>query len=278
MATSNDWGEEYPEAVLEEVEMNALYLVLLIVACGALGGVGGAMGMKRSESNNSGPWYQRYLKHAFLGILAALVVPFFLAIAAIGDNGGGLISNLMTGFEQSETDGARGDWWNSLFVLVGLCILSAYAAQSFLESMASRLMKQIEEDLSDQQKRTEQVEAKVAQTQNDLNAANASLQAAIDIAPVTSAFAASRLGFIADKFPEFDLTKARTPISEEMLFRGMGMPYDESAAGLVSELEDGAVIRRVLSPENKEELVLTNFGERLLAAMDVPKGQDGEIV
>lgn len=256
--------------------MEALHLGLLIVTCGALGGVGGAIGMKAPESNDSGEWHQRYLKHAFLGILAALVVPFFLAIATIGDTDGGLISNLMDSVKESGDANSRGDWWNSFFVLVGLCILSAYAAQSFLESMASRLMKQIEKDLNDQQKRTDQVEAKVTQTQNDLNAANASIQAVVEVAPVTSAFAASKLGFIADKFPRFDLTKARTPISEEMLFRGAGMPYDESALGLVSELEDGAVIRRVLSPDNKEELVLTSFGERLLAAMDFPKGSDGE--
>ena len=82
-----------------------------------------------------------------LGVAAALVVPVFLQLAAVGTDGGGLVSRFVT--EYMKTDGALAVAAESLFTIIGFCVLAAVSSRAFLQTMSQRLMERAEKKASE---------------------------------------------------------------------------------------------------------------------------------
>lgn len=81
-------------------------------------------------------------KNVLLGLLAALVVPLFLVLAAPGQNNS-IIKQLMSNATPAD------EWWSHLLVLMGFCIVAALTAQRFLQTLSERLLQEAKKDADD---------------------------------------------------------------------------------------------------------------------------------
>lgn len=132
----------------------AFAVVASILSAGFLGGVGGAL-LKDDLRRQTGPngsrslgldWWV-LLKAVVLGVLAAFVVPLFLELAAPGADEG-VVATLMSPCDTTSSNNpcSPGERWSHLLVLVGFCIVAAVWAQSFLETIRDKVLREAKEE------------------------------------------------------------------------------------------------------------------------------------
>lgn len=93
---------------------------------------------------NAPPWGKNplYYQNILLGIAAAMVVPVFLQIAAVGVDDS-LITNFLTKTSAaSPTIDDLASGYTSLASIGGFCILAAVSSRSFLTTLSQRLLNQ----------------------------------------------------------------------------------------------------------------------------------------
>lgn len=182
----------------------------------------------------------------YLGVIAAFVVPVFLSIASVGSNEG-LITKLFEGALAGEAKADK--WWSQLLILVGLCIVASYGAQSFLDNMHSALLKK----LIDQQ---DEQAGLIEQSIQIANNANRKGEEALKSGPNTN--------------PD---TAVSAPVSDAAMYRlaellrkpGRSIPVQSGGEqtfpkDLIKELLDRAMIDETTSIDGTKEFKLNDYG------------------
>ncbi len=156
--------------------MSVTFVIATVAVAGLAGGVGGALASDEFVSTRTGPdgtpqivngrkvlvtnWWA-FRKRVVLGLLAAFVVPLFLVLAAPLQEKS-IVSELMlekcVNFGDEHCTNVN-VWWNNLLVLVGFCVISAFVAQNFLESVAERLLREAKEKAADAMAQAETAES-----------------------------------------------------------------------------------------------------------------------
>ena len=158
-----------------------LYIILVIVFGGIIGGIAGAV-MKllpldsteiiELDAKKRRQLLLRLCVHAFLGIVAALVVPLFLELAAPGQTGG-LVDQMLADDPQNLE--------SNLLIFGGFCVVVALSAQSFLRSISERLLKEAREDAKQAKKVAKSAIAEAQVAREDAEDANTRAEEAEEV-------------------------------------------------------------------------------------------------
>ena len=158
---------------------NLAILIVVMLLAGLLGGLVNyflRVPEKAHVSNES--WLRRFRANRLLhqcllmGVAAALVVPVFLQIAALGvDNN--IVTNFLTkaGGAGSAQDLASA--YSSLALVGGFCVLAAISSPTFLQNLSAKILQQVAEvksaaDEASSQARQARGEAETAQERTEL--------------------------------------------------------------------------------------------------------------
>lgn len=136
---------------------------LVTLACGLLGGYGGYLieqnKLETSVANNHAKIAenQLYLRMSLvLGVIAALTVPAFLQIMALGSGTTTLFKGVLSG---------EPDKW---FVYAGFCLVAGVSGQQFVRKLSSRLLDEAISDSKEALSKIEKAKDEVEEIREDL--------------------------------------------------------------------------------------------------------------
>lgn len=195
-------------------------IVLMMLSCGALGGLINFFLLDEKQDSAAKPWWQ----HAVIGIGASFMVPLFLNMISSG-----LIDQIQGSSSQPPD-------YSKLLVLAGFCLVAAISSRAFITSMSDRVLREVKEVKQEAAKAQEEAaEAKatmetfVERDDDDGDATEVTAQSHKALAPLVlsedekavmhvmanSSFAMRSLSGISRQ-AEFDQTRANVAITSLM--------------------------------------------------------------
>lgn len=111
--------------------------IAIIVGAGLIGGLAAALADEAVRPESSRRTYGRYL---LLGVIASACVPLFLSLVR---------SKLTQDMFQLTADKATGqrfpDYYESYLVFIGICLIAAFSARRFIDSISKQVLQRLEE-------------------------------------------------------------------------------------------------------------------------------------
>lgn len=245
-------------------------IISAIVLGGLIGGSGSAIMQDvvkvSNDSRGAGRLsvdYVTLVKCLCLGVVAAVAVPFFLAVATLGDSQGLLSKILEAG------DGKSADQWKSFFVLLAFCTLAAVSAQRFLQSLEEKILKRVD----DAEAKADAAELKVSAMQEETRDAIEAVED-MTVAIDDPTAVADGVGEEADHALRAIIAAPQKLPSLKDLEQAWKGPAGRLIQGL-NALEQAGLVRKV--PEDREHQArwrLREWGKRRLYRVETPSKED----
>ncbi|MFN4277374.1 MAG: YEATS-associated helix-containing protein [Ferrovibrio sp.] len=152
-----------------------ILILCVIVSTGMLGGIANyLLSNSRPQSDDPAggtPALQlSWLGYAFLGIIAALIVPLFLSLAQSS-----LLDDIIKATCNDEpTNGAAqsancSSLYGKLFIFAGFCLLAAFSSRAFLQGMSEKLLNDMKRSVENAQRSIQRTNEKLDEVSENID-------------------------------------------------------------------------------------------------------------
>lgn len=243
-----------------------LAVIVIVLLAGILGGFAAYITVPR-DANASEPARAAILRYIVLGVMASACVPLFLTLVQSD-----LVKRIFAGSGQRP--------FAEYLVFVGFCLLAAFSARAFLESISRRVLRDLE-GVRDEQQHLQQNQQNIQQQVRETQELVVDQQGkAVEAPVIQEAVAAESLARVA--------LPPTTPLERRAL-RAMSSVGFRTVGGIAEDLEmsrlkvdevlrslqdKGLVGERESPVANVMRWTITAAGQAVLAAGEAAAGVD----